>query len=242
MIEEEAEEEEDDEEEDEEGEDDEDEEEGEEEGGSSRRGAAAGSSRGGAGAGSVPAEDAPRRGAAVFRPGRDTLAEGEQLDVDPSAYVMYHTLASEWPCLSFDTVPDRLGAGRTKFPLSLTMVAGTQADSAGSNTLLVMRLSSLNRMEREEEAEEEEEDSDEEEGGDDDPILEVQRIPHPSGAVNRVRVMPQAPHVVATWSEAGRVALWDIRSQLAMLDAAAGRGGAAMPPRMAAIASFEGSG
>jgi ribosome assembly protein RRB1 len=43
----------------------------------------------------------------VWRPGVDSLGEGEALDYDPSAYVMLHHLAVEWPCLSFDVVPDR---------------------------------------------------------------------------------------------------------------------------------------
>lgn len=48
----------------------------------------------------------------VWRPGVDTMEEGEELEYDPSAYVMYHSLKMEWPCLSFDVVRDNLGEGR----------------------------------------------------------------------------------------------------------------------------------
>lgn len=50
----------------------------------------------------------------VFRPGIDTLDEGEVLEHDPSAYLMYHQLRTEWPCLSFDIVPDSLGLQRSR--------------------------------------------------------------------------------------------------------------------------------
>lgn len=38
-----------------------------------------------------------------------------ELEYDPSAYVMYHCLAPEWPCLSFDILADPLGGGRTRY-------------------------------------------------------------------------------------------------------------------------------
>ena len=38
----------------------------------------------------------------------------KELEYDPSAYVMYHCLAPEWPCLSFDILGDTLGGGRTR--------------------------------------------------------------------------------------------------------------------------------
>lgn len=173
--------------------------------------------------------DGGKTGRDVFRPGMDSLGDGEDLDFDPSAYVMYHTLDSEWPCLSFDVMPDRLGMGRTKFPLTCTLVAGTQADKASSNQLLVMRLSSLHKTGgQDSDSDDSGDDSDSDDDLDEDPVLEVQRISHPSGTVNRVRTMPQAPNVVATWSESGKVHLWDVRPQLRLLDAAAGKGAA--PP------------
>ena len=50
----------------------------------------------------------------VWRPGMDVLREGEELEYDPSAYVMYHCLTPEWPCLSFDIMQDTLGGNRTR--------------------------------------------------------------------------------------------------------------------------------
>lgn len=56
----------------------------------------------------------------VWRAGVDTLEEGETLDYDPSAYVTYHSLKTEWPCLSFDILRDNLGEGRIRVgPISL---------------------------------------------------------------------------------------------------------------------------
>jgi hypothetical protein len=50
----------------------------------------------------------------VWRPGIDTLAEGDELEYDPRAYVMYHSLRAEWPCLSFDFLKDNLGDARLR--------------------------------------------------------------------------------------------------------------------------------
>ena len=44
---------------------------------------------------------------------------------------------------------------------------------------------------------------------DDEAVLESCSCPH-VGAVNRLRVMPQAPHIVATWSSTGRVHMWNM--------------------------------
>jgi ribosome assembly protein RRB1 len=49
----------------------------------------------------------------VWRPGIDQLAEGEELEYDPRAYILYHSLTGEWPCLTFDFLKDNLGDGRT---------------------------------------------------------------------------------------------------------------------------------
>jgi ribosome assembly protein RRB1 len=66
-----------------------------------RASAGAASSAGGAADSRKPADSL------VWRPGVDVLGEGETLDYDPSAYIMLHQLAVEWPCLSFDILPDR---------------------------------------------------------------------------------------------------------------------------------------
>ena len=82
----------------------------------------------------------------VFRPGIDKIAEGEELIYDPSAYVMYHSLRTEWPCLSFDLVKDTFGETRHRFPLSMILVTGSQADKAENNKLTLLKLSDLNKV------------------------------------------------------------------------------------------------
>jgi len=53
-------------------------------------------------------------------------------------------------------------------------------------------------------------DEESDDGLDDDPILEYRAIPH-MGAVNRIRVMPHpTSHIVSTWSETGKVHIWDL--------------------------------
>lgn len=148
---------------------------------------------------------------AVFRPGVDNLEEGETLEMDPSAYVMYHSTGCEWPCLSFDIIPDKLGPARSKFPLSATVVAGSQADKPNNNKLYVLKLSNLTKTQpKKVESDDESDDSDDEP---ELPNLQVARIPH-YGGVNRVRTMPQEPHLVATWSEVGKVNIFDVRTQV----------------------------
>lgn len=54
---------------------------------------------------------------------------------------------------------------------------------------------------------------------DEDPILEYKTVPH-FGGVNRVRVMPNVPetHIAATWSEMGKVHIWDLTQVTKSLD------------------------
>jgi ribosome assembly protein RRB1 len=60
------------------------------------------------------AESTTSIGKQVWRPGVDNIGEGEALEYDPSAYIMYHSLQTEWPCLSFDVVKDTLGESRQR--------------------------------------------------------------------------------------------------------------------------------
>ena len=49
------------------------------------------------------------------------------------------------PCLSFDILRDSLGDCRTEFPLTAYLVAGTQAEVAKKNTIILMKMSQLHK-------------------------------------------------------------------------------------------------
>ena len=71
-------------------------------------------------------EDEDEERVRVFRPGQDKLGEGEELDFDPAAYEMFHTMAMDWPCLTFDILHDTKGMCRSSYPMSCSLVAGSQ--------------------------------------------------------------------------------------------------------------------
>ena len=160
----------------------------------------------------------------TFIPGRDKLAAGESLSPDVSAYEMLHTLSTTWPCLSFDFIRDSLGDVRTRYPMTLYAVAGTQAESRRSqdNELLVMKLSGLSRMDQGREDEDSDEESDEEEA---DPVLETKSLPLPS-TTNRIRAhqIPspdalKAPRTLtATMIESAEVLIHDITPHVSAFD------------------------
>lgn len=159
----------------------------------------------------VDMEEGPK---AVFRPGIDHLEDGEQLDVDMSSYDMLHRAQVDWPCLSFDIMPDTLGMNRNTYPMTCYVIAGTQADETENNRLYVMKWSQLYRTNKDDDSDSEE-DSDEDE--DEDAVMDFKAIPHPGG-VNRVRVMPQVRHLSATWSDTGKVHMWNLLGQCNGLD------------------------
>jgi ribosome assembly protein RRB1 len=170
----------------------------------------------------------------VFRPGIDELEDGQVLEPEPGTYKMLHRLEVQWPCLSFDVLPDALGDNRTKFPMTAYVVSGTQADNADKNKLVIMKWANLQKTNKdglEDEDEEDEidrkfkldEDEDDEDGdsdNDQDPDLEFRMIKH-AGGVNRVRAMPQMSSLVASWSDNGSVYVHNIFAELEALE---GRG------------------
>ena len=155
----------------------------------------------------------------------EAIQPGEKLEMDPSAYKMYHALTAEWPSLSFDILRDDLGDHRTRFPHSLTVALGTQADRPENNQLTIMKLSDLSKINVETEDDilgeeynpkddnEADSDDDSDEDVDMDPCVEHYSIPH-YGGVNRVRCMPQKSNIVATWSDEGKVNLFDVSALL----------------------------
>ncbi|KFM26169.1 Glutamate-rich WD repeat-containing protein 1 [Auxenochlorella protothecoides] len=159
-------------------------------------------------------------------PGAEPDEEG--LDYDPTAYTCLTTLSLGWPCLSFDMLPDALGDQRTAFPHTLSFVAGwVGRPAARLNSLSVCCVTNLTAL-RHGKDPLDDSDSDSSSSEDEDadgrpapgpgssasaPVLHIRRVAH-AGAVNRVRAMPQSPALVAAWSEAGSVGVWDLGAPL----------------------------
>lgn len=154
--------------------------------------------------------DAEEEGeASVYLPKRG-LEEGEHLVYDKSAYRMLHNASSGAPCLSFDVIPDDLGNARESFPLSMYIVAGTQASRTHLNNVLVMKMSNLHGMS--------EESNDESDDESELPVLNMATIKH-QGCINRVRCTKiQGTTLAASWSELGRVNVWNLEEQLRAVD------------------------
>ncbi|KAI4787737.1 glutamate-rich WD repeat-containing protein-like protein 1, partial [Aureobasidium sp. EXF-8846] len=162
----------------------------------------------------------------TFIPGRHKLEAGQTLAPDTSTYEMLHNLEAPWPCLSFEIVKDQLGDSRKSYPQTVYAVAGTQAaqGSEKENRIMVMKMSSLGRMDRGEQSESEDEDDDEEEQSL-EPILETKDIPL-NTCTNRIRVhqTPQASSstppttLSAVMTESGDVFIHDVTPHLASFD------------------------
>uniref|UniRef100_A0A2M4BM72 Glutamate-rich WD repeat-containing protein 1 n=2 Tax=Anopheles marajoara TaxID=58244 RepID=A0A2M4BM72_9DIPT len=162
-----------------------------------------------------------RSKAKVYLPGQ-ALDNDEELVCDESAYIMLHQAHTGAPCLSFDVVQDPLGDDREEFPLTAFLVAGTQAARTHVNGVIVMKMSNMNRTQREKDDESDdsgEESDDEDVGGDGKtPHLNCALIKH-AGCVNRLRVTTfNGTQYVASWSEMGRVHIYNINEQLAVVD------------------------
>lgn len=165
--------------------------------------------------------------AEVWHPGLNTLAEGEELEYDPTAYDCLHPFQLDWPCLSFDMIKDDLGAPRSTFPHTLFLAAGTQAASAKQNYVAFVRLADLGQGRHGKKAQKEEEDSgsdmsedededERDEGQEAPPKMHYRLIQH-TGGVNRVRCMSQRPGICAVWGDTGQVKVYDATGLLAEL-------------------------
>ncbi|BBN09653.1 ribosome assembly protein RRB1 [Marchantia polymorpha subsp. ruderalis] len=170
----------------------------------------------------------------VWVPGVDNLEDGEELQFDPTAYDCLHAFRLQWPCLSFDIARDALGVLRNDFPHTMFCVAGTQADLGPNNSIVVAKLSNVTGVRRglklanpmdadEHDGSDDDSSSDEEDDGKEGrttsskvPVLQARMIAH-QGGVNRIRAMPQQPHIVATWADTGYVQVWDMLSHVRAL-------------------------
>jgi len=164
----------------------------------------------------------------TFIPGRNTLAAGEHLAPDPSTYHLLHNIESTWPCLSIDVVRDNLGDNRTSYPMTVYAVAGTQAGQGkeNENQLMVMKMSSLAKVDRGHQSESDQSDDDDDDDDEhSDPILETKSIPLTS-TTNRIRVHQTAQTqssippttLAATMQESGNVLIHDVTPHLRAFD------------------------
>ncbi|CAJ1383638.1 unnamed protein product [Effrenium voratum] len=169
-------------------------------------------------------EEAEEGAKMIWRPGVDAIEDGEQLDVEPGTYDMLHRAQVEWPCLSLDVLRDDLGAQRASYPMTAYVVAGSQASRTEDNRLYVMKWHKLYKTSKDGKEDEDEDESEEESEDEHEAALESKTTPHPGG-VNRVRSMPQAGHIVATWADTGKVHMWNLDAHRKALD----KGGAAPP-------------
>jgi hypothetical protein len=84
----------------------------------------------------------------IFIPGVHSLGKDEVLEPDDSVYIMRHSMNVKWPCLSFDVLRDHLGDQRQRYPATIYLVAGTQADVAKNDEVVVYKLTSLHRTQK----------------------------------------------------------------------------------------------
>ncbi len=179
----------------------------------------------------------------VWLPGME-LAEDEVLEPDMSVYVMLQEMQTDWPCLSFDALHNGSGREMNDFPLEANLVAGTQADRPERNKIFVMKWTNLRKNQTKEEAAEDEQDpsanssddsgneseSEDEEGDEEEdksckswvPRCHMRAVSHSEGAgINRIRALQSddaSKLIVSTWSERGRVYLWDLSGVRAELE------------------------
>jgi len=147
----------------------------------------------------------------TFLPG-DKVEDGEELQVDENAYILYHQASLGPPCLSFDIIHDQC---KYDFPVSVTGVSGTQAAKVTANSIILFRMSNLHTVRP---VNEDEDDDDVDEPDEEKPVLKMAGLKH-SGTVNRVRFNMIGPTpVVAAWSETGSVGVWNVSGLLQRLE------------------------
>lgn len=102
-----------------------------------------------------------------------------------------------------------------KFPLTVYMVAGSQADKKSENKLYVMKWAEMYKTDKEDEVNSDM-DSDDEANAVREPIIRFETVPH-RGAVNRIRSMHGSP-IVATWNEDAEVGIYNIQQAVEELE------------------------
>ncbi|KAH8617924.1 putative Histone binding protein RBBP4 or subunit C of CAF1 complex [Trypanosoma vivax] len=166
-----------------------------------------------------------------------TGAEGQQsqkLEYSNKAYDSFLQLRTEYPSLSFHILREGEltgGGGRmTKYPLSLTLVCGSQAEESSKNQLYVLRITNICRTKHDagsdsdsddsyigDDGESEDEDDDEEvEVNNGEPIVHHRTISL-HGTANRIRGDHHNPNLLAVWCDTGHVQVFDISNDVSML-------------------------
>lgn len=155
--------------------------------------------------------------------------ESTETVYDLSVYKQLHRLTLEWPCLSFDwcRVPENF-----KDDGELWLLLGSQARFADANALYLLHLSGLALTASDGSSSSSGSDSETEseivvdlsdlERADDRstrrrrPKISAVRIPR-GECTNRVRCLPQAPHVAACWGESSGVSIFNLADALTAL-------------------------
>jgi ribosome assembly protein RRB1 len=96
-------------------------------------------------------------------------------------------------------------------------VAGTQADVGAQNRLYLLKMSQLHKTRNDDVDSDDEDADDDDDGEDEDAALTFRQIKHPGGT-NRVRSLPSQAHVVATWSDNGKIYIWNTLQHIHALD------------------------
>jgi len=152
----------------------------------------------------------------VWDPVLQPLKAGEVLEHDPSAYDLLHFFHVEWPCLSFDFIPDNLGMKRTKFPHTVFLAAGTQAAANQQNKIMILKLSDLEKT-KDEDSDDEGFNLDDDSGNlDADPVLEYKHL-DAQATINRLRVCPHQPNIVASFLSNSVVSIYNMEDHLKAL-------------------------
>ncbi|TFK30849.1 glutamate-rich WD repeat containing 1 [Coprinopsis marcescibilis] len=175
----------------------------------------------------IEESDEPAPVPRAYVPGLHTLESDEVLVADESVYIMRHSMNVNWPCLSFDVLRDNLGDERRRFPATAYIVAGTQAAEVNKNEVVVYKMSSLHKTQKDGDDSDVEDEDDDADDLDEDPIIEFRSIPH-VGGINRIRAQPlppstplpdvSQPYYVASSAETGKVHIWDVRPLIESLD------------------------
>ncbi|KAL0223245.1 hypothetical protein P9112_002635 [Eukaryota sp. TZLM1-RC] len=143
------------------------------------------------------------------------LEEDEKLEVDTSAYHLLHNLSTPWPCYSLAFIPDNLGV-RTSFPLTTTLVAGTQAENDNQNSLFLLKCHNIRSTLYDGDSENEQDDASDDEFKGEAQLKSVE-IPH-FGAVNKLSTLPGNGSVLATTSSDAITRIFNISEHLSYLD------------------------